>query len=160
MSNAQWIDVEDDITDAEGHFTSALALFESGRFDDGGLNGYRDRMALMHALQAAHTSAEKALQRVLRILDEDQPVGEDWHRTLIARLAKPLSGEHARPAVLSAEVASDLDETRRFRHIAMRSYGTFDARKTVPSIDAARRLATTLAAEIRRFREAIDPAAR
>ena len=46
-------------------------------------------MALMHAMYAAHTSAEAAMKRILDILGEDHPTGDDWHNTLIERLAEP-----------------------------------------------------------------------
>ena len=157
MSDARWLDVDDDLTAAAEHFRSAAALHASGGFDEPGLAGYRNSMALMHAMQSAHTSAETALQRILLILGEEQPAGEDWHQRLIARLAKPIDGEHARPAVLSPAVAADLDETRRFRNRATRSYGSFDPSKVVPSIAAAARLACSLSDDVRRFRRTIDP---
>ena len=58
MSDARWLDVEDDVAAAAKHFTNAQSLYANGRFDDLGIEGYRDGMALMHALQAGHTSAE------------------------------------------------------------------------------------------------------
>lgn len=61
MSDARWLDVDDDIAEAITHFNNALSLVAAGKFDDLGLNGYRDRMALMHSMQLAHTSAEAGL---------------------------------------------------------------------------------------------------
>ena len=156
-SDARWLDVADDVAEATDHFVKAHALYETGRFDDQSLSGYRDRMALMHALQSAHTSAEKALLRLLSILGEEKPTGDDWHQTLISRLAKAIDGDRERPAVLSPEVASDLDETRRFRNSVTHSYGTFDVARSAPSLQAAKRLATTFPSDVERFREAIDP---
>lgn len=80
MSDARWLDVEDDLANAEAHFRNAGALHAAGGFDEPGLVGYRNSMALMHSLQSAHTSAENALRRVLLILGEELPAGEDWHR--------------------------------------------------------------------------------
>ena len=68
MSDARWSDVDADVASAVKHFANAQALFAHGRFEAPGIEGYRDGMALMHALQAGHTSAEVAMQHVLRIL--------------------------------------------------------------------------------------------
>lgn len=157
MSDARWLDVFDDVADAVLHFGNAQALYATGRFEETGIEGYRDGMALMHALQAGHTSAEAALLRILRILDEEPPTGDGWHKKLIERLAKTNGRSHARPALLSPELAADLDETRRFRNRAMRSYGGFDARLAAPSLEAARRLCTSLGADIERFKAIVDP---
>ncbi len=157
MSDARWLDVADDVAEAALHFRNAVALHGSGRYGAGDLDSYRDGMALMHALQAGHTSAEQALTRILRILAEDLPTGEDWHRKLIERAAKSNGKAHSRPAILSPPVAADLDETRRFRNRAMRAYGRFDAARIGPTLDAAGRLAATLAADIERFKGVVDP---
>ena len=157
MSDARWIDVRDDIVDAARHFENAQAIYSDGRFGDEGLAAYRDAMALMHALQAGHTSAEAALLRILRILGEEAPTGDDWHKKLVERLAKGNGAAHARPAVLSPDVAVDLDETRRFRNRATRNYGHFNATRVGPSLAAAKRLATTLLADVERFKAIIDP---
>jgi len=157
MSDAQWVDVEADVSAAVTHFKNALALSKVGKFKDEGLEGYRDQMAFMHAMQCAHTSAEAALTRVLRILDEDLPTGEDWHLTLINRLSKPITGDHARPEMLNRELADDLQETRSFRHRVMHSYGPFDITRAEPTMAAAQRLVTSLPAAIARFRNIVDP---
>ena len=157
MSDARWLDVGDDVAAASGHFANAVELHARGGFDAPNLDGYRNGMALMHALQSAHTSAEMALQRILLILGEARPDGEDWHQKLIERAAKQTTGSNARPAILSPDVASDLDETRRFRNRATRSYGGFDASRVGPTIEAAGRLATAFADDMERFRLLIEP---
>lgn len=70
MSDARWADVDADVATAVKHFANAQVLYATGPFEAIGIDGYRDGMALMHALQAGHTSAEVAMQRVLRILGE------------------------------------------------------------------------------------------
>ena len=157
MSDARWLDVEDDVAAAAKHFTNAQSLYANGRFDDLGIEGYRDGMALMHALQAGHTSAEAAMLRVLRILGEQAPTGDDWHKKLIERLAKGNGAAKARPALLSPAVRRDLDETRRFRNRAMRSYEDFEAPLAEPALQAAERLATSLTIDISNFKAAMDP---
>ena len=46
---------------------------------------------------------------------------------------------------------------RRFRDRAMRSYGGCEARLADPSLTAADRLATSLAADTERFKALVDP---
>jgi uncharacterized protein YutE (UPF0331/DUF86 family) len=159
MSDAQWLDVEEDISTAVQHFANALVLRQTGQFDSDGIEAYRDRMALMHAMQSAHTSAEAALLRILRILGEEAPSGEDWHQKLISRLMRPVNGDSARPALLLPEVAADLDETRSFRHRVMHSYGKFDVGRSDPSLAAARRLIASLPEAVARFKSIVDPSA-
>ena len=155
MSDTRWIDVEHDLTAAARHFESAVLLFEGGGLRAGGVEGHWAEMALMHLMQSGHTSAEAAMRRVMTILGENRPVGEDWHELLIRRLAQPLPGE--RPALLSPDVAADLQETRRFRHIAVHAYESFDQTRALPAIEAARRLAKSLALLLRPFRDIVDP---
>lgn len=152
MSDARFIDVEDDLAVAIRHFRMAVLLFEEGGFEGIDIVGYRASMALMHALQSGHTSVEAALVKALDILGEDPPHGGDWHATIIRRLSRERRDEFARPAILSPELARDLDETRRFRHRAMHVYEGFDARLAAPAVEAAERLVTGLGAIVERLK--------
>ena len=113
----------------------------------------------MHAVQAGHTSLEAALARTLDILGEEKPTGEQWHRDLIGRAARELRGINARPPILSEDLAQAADETRRFRNLATRSYGSFDPAKAAPTVSAARQLSRRLTSALSKFRDAIDPLA-
>ena len=158
MSDARWLDVDADIAAAVRHFRNAGALRAAGGFDGPDLARYRSEMALMHALQSAHTSAEAALMRILRLLSEEAPSSEDWHSRLIDRLARAVEGSHARPALLSPEIAADLHETRAFRHRVTHSYGDFNLVRAAPALEAGARLAISLPEAVARFRATIDPA--
>ena len=81
MSDARWEDVALSIEDSVRHFRNAVRLREIGTFTGAGIEPYRDSMALTHAIQSGHTSAEAALAKVLDILGEERPGGEDWHKT-------------------------------------------------------------------------------
>jgi hypothetical protein len=109
----------------------------------------------MHALQSAHTSLEGGILRVLEMLGEERPVGEDWHRALIARVGAALPGK--RPSILGPAVADAADETRRFRHRATHNYDTFRVSGVARTIDSARVLAAHLMSDIEIFRARIDP---
>ena len=157
-SDARWFDVEADMQDAIAHFAKAVALFDLGGFDDASLKGYQASMALMHAMQSGHTSLEASLLRVLAILGETPPIGERWHEDLIRRAATALTGDNARPAILPAEIVAFVEETRRFRHKATRSYNSFDPKRAGSAIEAASRLSLLLTEVVPSFRRRIDPA--
>lgn len=154
MSAGRWFEIATDAAAAAEHFARSVDLFRAGGFADDSLDGYRARMALMHAMQSGHTSLESALVRVLRLIGEDVPTGGDWHADLIRRAASIVAG---RPAILPEDAARAANETRRFRHVAMRSYGSFDATLAEPSVRAAELLAGTFPAAIAAFRRVIDP---
>jgi hypothetical protein len=155
VSDARWFEVDADIGSAVEHFRHSLALHAKGGFEAPGLEGYQASMALMHALQSAHTSLEGGLLRILEMLGEERPVGEDWHYALIRRVAADLPGR--RPAILTAPLAEAADETRRFRHRAAHNYDSFRLSEIGPTIAAAERLSKRLEAEIRAFKDVIDP---
>src|SRR5688572_5322996 len=111
-------------------------------------------MALMHSLQSAHTSLEAGLLRILEMLGEERPVGEDWHRALVTRVGMALSG--LRPAILGASLARAADETRRFRHRATHNYDSFDIGEIGRTIEAAKLLAARLREDVAAFKDAID----
>lgn len=158
MTDARWIEVEADLDSACLHFRNAACLADEGGFDVEGLSGYRAQMALLHAMQSAHTSLEVALKRILEILLEEAPAGGQSHIDLIRRVSKPVTASgHARPAILTQDIARDVDESRRFRHRATHDYDNFDPARATPSLEAARRLATSLKPCIAAFRDLIDP---
>jgi hypothetical protein len=155
VTDGRWFDVDADIRAAADHFQRAVALHDQGGFDLPDLNGYKAQMALMHSLQSGHTSLEGALLRILEMLGEERPVGDNWHVDLIRRAAAPMP--RSRPVILSESLAMAADETRRFRHIATHNYDNFPIEAAAPTIEAAKQLADGLAAEIATFQGIIDP---
>lgn len=155
MSDAQWFEVDEDVAAATRHFGMSVDLFAAGGFDGDGIGAYRAGMALMHAMQSGHTSMESALVRVLNLLGEEVPIGRDWHADLIKRVSREVAG---RPAILPPDLARAAGETRRFRHVAMKGYGSFDVELSRPSVLAAGFVARNLGPAILLFRAMIDPA--
>lgn len=143
MSDGRWFDVDADVLNSVTHFNQAEALVVAGGFDLPGIEGYRAKMALMHSMQSGYTAAEVALLRILDVLHEDHPSGPQWHEALLRRLASPMGGDMARPALLPEGLFKALDETRRFRHVAVHSYDTFK----IEEFESARKAAATVAAE-------------
>ena len=155
MSDARWFEVEADIDAAIRHFRQSVELYRKGGFDAPGLDGYQAEMALMHALQSAHTSLERGFLRILEMLGEERPVGENWHADLISRVAAALPGR--RPAIITTQIAEAATETRRFRHRATHNYDSFRVGEVSRTIEAAAALAGGLEADILAFRNIIDP---
>lgn len=168
MTDARWVEVDDEIRAACRHYRMAARLYDAGGFGDPDvgdedladedLDAYRARMALQHAMQSAHTSLEGGLRRILEILGEEVPSGPQSHADLVKRVSRPITLPGLeRDAILTPEIESDVNETRRFRHRAMHDYDNFEPDRAVPSIAAARRLHTTLPPCIEAFRVSVDP---
>lgn len=155
MSDARWSEIAADFDGAAGHFRNAVALYELGGFEAPGLDGYRARMAFMHSMQVAHTSLESGLIRILELIGEEKPGGEQWHADLIRRAGMERPG--VRPAILGAGLAAAANRTRRFRHVAVRGYDSFEPEEAEGAVEAARKLAAGLSAVLEAFREALDP---
>ncbi len=88
-------------------------------------------------------------------VDEEVPSGRDWHADLIKRVSHGIAG---RPAILPPDLARAAGETRRFRHVAMKGYGSFEVELSRPSVLAASFVAQNIGPAISSFRAAIDPA--
>ncbi len=154
MSDARWFEVDSDVAAATEHFARSVEIFAAGGFSGDDLAAYRARMGFMHAMQSGHTSLESAVVRIMGLLCEDVPSGAEWHADLVRRARQPLRG---RPAILTPPLALAMDETRRFRHVAMRSYGTFEVTRASPAVTAAAALAAGLGRVVAEFRAVVDP---
>jgi hypothetical protein len=83
-----------------------------------------DREFLLEAaafnVHSAYTAIERLLQEIARVVDETQPSSGDWHRELVRQMTLAPTG--IRPAVLSMDVAGELQEVLRFRHLVRNIY--------------------------------------
>ena len=79
-----------------------------------------------------------------------------WHEDLIRRVARDIPGQ--RPAIFDAQTAELADQTRRFRHVAAKSYNQFKAQEAAAAVAAAAALAERIVPVFARFRALIDPA--
>lgn len=154
MSDARWTDVDDDLRAAVTHFRLANDLYQRGGFLGDGLEAYAAKMAFMHAMQSGHTSMEAAFVRVLKLLGESVPQGDNRHADLVRRVARGITG---RPAMIGPALAKAANETRRFRNVATRSYDSFDPELARGPAAAAHVVAQTLMAEMAGFRKAVEP---
>jgi hypothetical protein len=154
VSDTRWFEIEADIAAAVRHFGRAAAIVATRPQEEESLASYKTEMAFMHAMQAGHTSFEKALLRILDMLAEDRPVGDQWHADLIARVAAAMPH---RPAILPGDVVGAAHETRKFRHRVVHAYDDFDWLRARGAITAAAQLSELLPETMRAFRQAIDP---
>ena len=79
---------------------------------------YLDSVALN--LHGFYSGLERLFELIARHVDRDLPTGEYWHRKLLLQMAQDLPD--IRPAVISSESVSSLDEVRRFRHLVRNVY--------------------------------------
>ena len=79
---------------------------------------YVDSVALN--LHSFYSGLEKLFELIARHVDRNLPGGETWHRDLLLQMAQDFPS--IRPAVISPENATILDEFRRFRHLVRNVY--------------------------------------
>lgn len=151
MSDARWIEIESAIASSVRHFRGALTIHGNAEPD---AIDYSTEMAFLHAMQSGHTSLESALVRILGLFQEQVPAGAEWHADLIARAGKRV-GE--RPPILSPELRKAADETRRFRHIAVRAYDAFEWYRASAAVASAALLSERLIDTVSAFRLETDP---
>jgi len=78
--------------------------------------------AVASGIEHAYSGLEQAFKIVAAEIDGAVPTTEDWHARLCALMFTPVPGR--RPAVLPAELRSDLDDLRAFRHRVRNLYGS------------------------------------
>lgn len=157
MSDPRWLDVQSNVESAVLHFSRAIQIHDKGISAAADRDFYMVSMAFMHAMLAGHTSAEVAIERILDILDEQKPSGPDWHQMLIRRMARPVEGRLARPALLTEQLAKAMTETKNFRHRALHTYDDFNFARAMPAVKAARIVVEMLPPAVATFRGAVDP---
>ena len=154
MKDLRWIDVTFAVDSAVRHFSRGVDIYRERSFEGEGLDGYVTQQAFMGAIRSGHHSLEAAIERILSICGEDLPAGPHYHADIIRRASLPIDGE--RPAILSKELASAADETRRFRHRATHDYDNFDHTRVEPTVIAAELLSKLLHGNVDEFRVALE----
>jgi hypothetical protein len=154
MSDARWLDVEDDLASAIKHFSRSVEIFERNGFAGDDLNAYMSRMSLMQAMQSGYTSLETALERILEILGEEKPTGTNYHADLLRRASREVAGN--RPAIISGQLSEAIDEARRFRHVARKGYDSFRVEGAASAIGSAAVIRDRLAGAIKAFRQKVE----
>ena len=86
--------------------------------------------ALAFELERFYTAVEALLTRVLRAIDGDVPSGPSSHLDIPRAASVPIDG--GRPAVVTTEIAGELRDLLKFRHLARHGY---ESRPQVPRLE-------------------------
>ncbi len=70
--------------------------------------------AVAASLHSVYSGYENILERIIRAIDGDAPLGSQYHVLLLKRAMNAIEG--VRPAVLSVETFKLLDELRTYQH--------------------------------------------
>lgn len=96
-----------------------LIALQQDTFD--GEPSVRDKTAAAAFLAQFYTGIENILKRISYAHDVPLPEGESWHIELFKRFTMPAMPPL--PDIFDAEIAGELAPYRRFRHVALHSYG-------------------------------------
>ncbi|MFZ5910754.1 MAG: hypothetical protein ACOYYU_12135 [Chloroflexota bacterium] len=83
-----------------------------------GDDGYWDGVALN--LHGFYTGVEHIFEDIARTLENSVPSGPEWHMDLLTQMASEI--ENVRPAVISHETRTCMDEYRGLRHVVRNVY--------------------------------------
>ena len=78
----------------------------------------RARASILHDF---YTGVERVFVRLAEEINGGVPRGDNWHRQLLTDMA--IAIPEVRPAVISGELADELAEFLRFRHVFRNVYG-------------------------------------
>ncbi len=116
---------------------------------------YLDSVALN--LHGFYLGAERIFSHIAELIDGGVPHGEHWHLRLLDQMVAEIPRK--RPPVISKEVATKLDEYRRFRHIVRNVYThVFDPIKIEKLVTDAFPLFEKLKAELTAFTNFLEQA--
>lgn len=101
-------------------------------------------------LHRYYTALENVLERVERGVGALPPAGPAWHKDLLLGATRELAD--ARPAILSAAAALDLESLLAFRHFFRHAYtAEFDAERLADLVARLGRVHGLVAADLQRF---------
>lgn len=106
-------------------------------------------------LHAFYSGLERLFELIARDVDRVLRAGEGWHHDLLQQMTKEIA--ETRPAVISPDSASTLDELRRFRHLVRNVY-TFNLvpQKMEPLMSALPGLWRQVQAELAAFADFLE----
>jgi hypothetical protein len=114
---------------------------------------YLDSVALN--LHGFYSGLERIFTLIAEAIDSSLPQGENWHLLLLQQVTKEV--KHIRPAVISKESATRLNEYRGFRHVVRNVYTYhFDPAKVEKLVKSVNELFTKLKAELLAFADFLE----
>jgi len=76
--------------------------------------------ALASVLLDYYTGIENIFEEIAKVIDGSLPSGQEWHKDLLRQMKLDING--IRPAVITRETFTSLDEYRKFRHLVRNIY--------------------------------------
>jgi hypothetical protein len=114
---------------------------------------YLDSVALN--LHGFYSGLERIFSLVAETIDGSLPQGENWHLLLLEQMTKEIS--RVRPAVISTEIGTRLNEYRGFRHVVRNVYTyKFDPAKIEKPVVSAPSLFAQIKMELFAFANFLD----
>ena len=115
------VDIKDDLDSVQkisDYINEITQVFENMQ----GPVRVSDLMACAGYLHHYYTGIESVFERISRAFDGGLTSGGDYHRELLRSMT--LEIPDIRPSIISRELAEELDEYRRFRHMFRHFYGS------------------------------------
>lgn len=115
--------IREEMVDLEQIVSRAESAIKAARGRPQDKDFYVDSAAL--SLHDIYAGLERVFQQIAATVDNSVPSGKDWHRDLLRQMSAEIPD--LRPAVLSDDSVSALDEYLRFRHVVRNVYAfSFD----------------------------------
>ncbi len=111
------------LREIESAIGQELAAIASLRAEAGGelAKGAPNSRVLGSVLHDFYTCCERVFKRVASEINGAHYQGDAWHKELLFRMTIPVDG--VRPALISDDLAAELDEYLSFRHVFRNIYG-------------------------------------
>lgn len=107
----------------------------------------RARGSMLHDF---YSGIERVFVRIAEELNGGVPQGEQWHRQIITDMSLEIPG--VRPAVIEADLARQLADYLRFRHVFRNVYGSLlEAERMRPLEERLPAVLATFRAQVRAF---------
>jgi len=114
-------DVNNDLDSIRKNGASIKEIAHLLKNEQGPIRG-SDLMACAGYLHHYYTGIESLFERISRAVDGGPTSGGDYHRELLRSMTIEIPD--IRPSIITRDLAEELDEYRRFRHMFRHSYGS------------------------------------
>jgi hypothetical protein len=134
-------------------------LYQDKKSQMNSVENWMAKSSIASGIESLFTGMEGILKLILGLLQEPilrletEDGQKGWHAQLIAQVATPTSH---RPAIISNQLRSDLDQLRKFRNFERNNYGhMFDAYLLQPNTDLSIKTVQKFDTELTAFIEAM-----
>ena len=140
--------IRGELADLELSIRKAEKSWDLAKKAESNQDAYLDSVALnMHAF---YSGLERLFELIARHVDGSSFQGASWHRDLLYRMADDVA--EVRPAVISSDIARELDQYRRFRHLVRNVYTvSLEAEKMSGLVESLAEIWPKLSAELEAF---------